>query len=70
SGYKKSVLFHPVIREEVMHSESVSSGPAFRKSVSKKYELCKIPLDFGVILAKNTILRWILHLKRTPKRFQ
>ena len=53
-----------------MHSESVSSGPAFRKSVSKKYELCKIPLDFGVILAKNTILRWILQLKRTPKRFQ
>lgn len=31
-----------------MHSESVLSGPAFRKSVSKKYKLCKINLDFNV----------------------
>ena len=31
-----------------MHSESVLSGPAFRKSVSKKYKLCKIHLDFTV----------------------
>ena len=31
-----------------MHSEPVPSGLAFRKSVSKKYKLCKIPLDFTV----------------------
>jgi hypothetical protein len=29
-----------------MHSEAFPSGPAFRRSVSKKYKFCKIPLDF------------------------
>ncbi len=35
-----------------MHSESVPSGPAFRKYVSKKYKFYEIPLDFTVHLSK------------------
>ena len=38
-----------------MHSESVPSGPAFRKSVSKKYKLCEIPLDFTVQPSKMVV---------------
>ena len=57
SGYRKeSVLFHPVIREEGMHSESVPSGLAFRKSVSKKYKFCKIHLDFTAHLRKMVVV--------------
>jgi len=39
-----------------MHSESVPSGLAFRKSVSKKYKFCKIHLDFTAHLRKMVVV--------------